>query len=97
MKNRTSFILPKILGITVLVGVATFVLALVFKLLLAGLVLAGIGTLIAKAAGKRRRYFEHQDYYQPAISNYQFNRDNNAMRPVNRNFSSDDSAIIPIY
>ena len=96
MKNRTSFIVPKILGITVLVGVATFVLAMVFKLLVAGLVLAGIGTLIAKAVGKRRRYFDRQDYYQQAISNYQFNQDNLALSPMRQSVSN-DSAIIPIY
>ncbi len=97
MKNRTSFILPKILGITVLVGVATFILAMVFKLLLAGLVLAGIGTLITKAVGKRRNYLGNQEYYQPVISSYQFNRDDSALSPVRQNVSNDDSAIIPIY
>ncbi|MDV7696405.1 hypothetical protein N6B72_05675 [Chryseobacterium soli] len=49
-----KFILPKLLGVTLLAGAAVFILSLIFKLLFAGLLLAGIGTLIAKIIGKKR-------------------------------------------
>lgn len=50
-----KFILPRLLGLTVLVGLATFILTMVFKLLLAGLVLAATATLIFKITGKNRQ------------------------------------------
>ncbi|MBP2618248.1 hypothetical protein [Chryseobacterium jejuense] len=49
-----KFILPKLLGVTVLVGIAMFILSMIFKLLFAVLVLAGIGTFVAKMIGKKR-------------------------------------------
>lgn len=54
MKNKMKFILPKLLGLTVVAGIAVFLLSIVFKLLLAGLILAGIGTFAIKMMGRRR-------------------------------------------
>ncbi|ROH98702.1 hypothetical protein EGI16_19215 [Chryseobacterium sp. G0240] len=60
MNNKMKFILPRLLALTVLAGAAVFILSIVFKLLLAGLILAGIGTFVAKMIGKKReRYIEY--------------------------------------
>ncbi|MFP3596257.1 hypothetical protein SB679_05965 [Chryseobacterium sp. SIMBA_029] len=69
-----KFILPKLLGVTLLAGAAVFILSLIFKLLFAGLLLAGIGTLIAKMIGKKRGqtmgYEKNSNVYLPYHHNF---------------------------
>lgn len=54
MNNKMKFILPKLLGATLLAGAAVFILSLIFKLLVAGLILAGAATFITKMISKKR-------------------------------------------
>lgn len=70
-----KFILPRLLGLTVLAGIAVFILSMVFKLLLAGLILAGIGTLVAKMIRKNRSralmgYGKEMDTFLPYHNNF---------------------------
>lgn len=55
MIHKFKFILPRLAGATVLVGLAAMVLFLLFKLLLAIVVVGGIATLAMRAAQHRRR------------------------------------------
>lgn len=70
-----KFILPKLLGLTVLAGAAVFILSLIFKLLFTGLVLAGIGTFAAKMIGKKRErqmaYGNGKREFLPYQNNFQ--------------------------
>jgi hypothetical protein len=74
MNNKMKFILPKLLGVTLLAGAAVFILSLIFKLLFAGLILAGIGTFIAKMIGKKRErameYEKNSSVFLPYHHNF---------------------------
>lgn len=71
MNNTMKFILPKLLGITLLAGAAVFILSMIFKLLFAGLLLAGIGTFIAKMIGKKRERAMKYEKNSNAFLSYQ--------------------------
>lgn len=60
MKNK-QFMLPKVIGITVLAGIVTFVAATIFKLLVMGTVLFGAITLIKKFKGKKRNRLAYDE------------------------------------
>ncbi|AVF47595.1 hypothetical protein CMT89_01160 [Elizabethkingia anophelis] len=96
MKNKMRYILPKLIGVTVIAGLATLIIGMVFKLLLAVTLIAGIGTLVASKFRRRReRYFEPYHENLPIG----FNPSNNsefAVRPNYRNSRTENIAIIPI-
>ncbi|EQB92263.1 hypothetical protein C874_05325 [Elizabethkingia anophelis 502] len=96
MKNKMRYILPKLIGITVIAGLAILIIGMVFKLLLAVTLIAGIGTLVASKFRRRReRYFEPYQENLPIG----FNPSNNsefAVRPNYRNSRTENIAIIPI-
>ncbi|PKF72989.1 hypothetical protein [Chryseobacterium sp. PMSZPI] len=92
MNDKIKFILPRVLGLTLLAGVALFILSIVFKLLLVGLVVAGIGTLIAKIVGKRSRKqmrYENIEYLP-------YHHDFPEQKSVFSQISKEDMGIIPI-
>lgn len=95
MNNKMKFILPKLLGLTIAAGVAVFILSLIFKLLFAGLVLAGIGTFAAKMIGKKRErrmeYGNGKREYLPYHNNFQEQQKANYSQVRKENL-----AIIPI-
>lgn len=90
--NKIKFILPRLLGVTVLAGIATFILATVFKLLFAGLLLTGIAALVMKIAGKKREKISRGKYENSPLPEY-FGRQND---PVFSRVKSEGLAIIPI-
>lgn len=90
--NKIKFILPILLGVTVLAGIAAFVLATVFKLLFAGLLLTGIAALLTKIAGKKREKMTGGKYKHNGLPEY-FGRQND---PVFSRVKSEGLAIIPI-
>ena len=52
MKSKLRFILPRLLAATLLIGAASFVLFIIFKLLLAVAAVAGLIFLASKIMGK---------------------------------------------
>jgi len=58
MKNKFRFIMPRLLGATVIAGVAALIITTVFKLLLAITLLAGAVVIIARSFGNRREQLE---------------------------------------
>ena len=91
--NKIKFILPKLLGVTVLAGVATFILATVFKLLFAGLLLTGIAAVFMKIAGKKRGKMMIGKFGNGALPEY-FGRQKDQ---VFSQVKSEKLAIIPIH
>lgn len=57
MKNKMRFIMPRLVGATVVVGVAALIIGILFKLMLGILLLAGIITLISNKIGRRREHY----------------------------------------
>lgn len=54
MKSKLRFILPRLLAATLLIGAASFVLFIVFKLLLAVVAIGGMVFLASKLMGKNK-------------------------------------------
>lgn len=55
MKNKIRFIMPRLIGATVVTGLAALVVTTLFKLLLGVTLLAGAITLIARSFGRHRK------------------------------------------
>lgn len=78
MKKRMGFIMPRLIGATILVGVAAFVITAIFKLLLGVTLLAGIATIISRKAFRRRQQMMPAGYApQNSFGEYGYT---NAMR-----------------
>jgi len=90
--NKIKFMLPRLLGVTVLAGIATLILATVFKLLFAGLLLTGIAAVVMKLAGKKREKIGRGQYKNYAFPEYMGKESN----PVFSQSKSENLAIIPI-
>lgn len=54
MKNKIKYILPRLIGITAIVGIVSFLIVAIFKILVMVTILAALGTWIASRAFKRR-------------------------------------------
>lgn len=55
MKNKLRFILPRLIVLTAIAGLATLIIGTIFKLLLFGTVLFGIGSFAAARMRRRDR------------------------------------------
>lgn len=62
MKKRMGFIMPRLIGATIVVGIAAFIITTIFKLLLGVTLLAGIVTIISRKAFGRRRHMMAAGY-----------------------------------
>lgn len=54
MKNNFRFIFPRLIGATIIVGIAALVITIVFKLLLGIVLIGGMVALIRKAVTNKR-------------------------------------------
>lgn len=59
MKNNFRFIFPRLIGATLVVGLAAFVITTLFKLMLGLVLIGGIVTLIRRAAGRNHMMLAH--------------------------------------
>ncbi len=57
MKNKMLFIMPRLVGATVVVGAAALIVSTLFKLLLGLTLIGGVITLATQKAGRRRNRF----------------------------------------
>ncbi|WP_221391120.1 hypothetical protein [Dyadobacter sp. NIV53] len=64
MNNKFRFIFPRLIGATVIVGIASFILITLFKLLAALAVIAGVATLIARSSGRHYMMQNSGEYGQ---------------------------------
>lgn len=84
MKNRLGFLLPRIIGFTLLIGVASLVLGLIFKLLIGAIVFGAIALGIVGII-----HFFKQHQRRPGIHNHK-------TRNMYRNSYSERATIVPI-
>ena len=69
MKNKINFLLPRLVGATILVGLISIVIATVFKLLFGLALIAGIARI---AAGRRSKFLkENEQLAFSPIKNFQ--------------------------
>ncbi len=96
MKNKMRFLLPRLIGITIIAGIATLIIGTIFKLLLLGTVAAGIGTLVARKFARRRQR-EYINYYDNSPISFERNSEQNyAVQPSFQASRTENLAIIPI-
>lgn len=98
MKNKFKFILPRLLVLTVLLGLATLIIGTIFKLVLLATVAIGIGSLIAAKIRKKKLLASRE---QAAISPYPmyavYRQQQSAIVPMQHTFQESKKTIVPIY
>ena len=101
MKKRIGFIMPRLIGATVVVGLAALVITTLFKLMLGLVILGGAISLIGRKVGMRRQQYMAQ--YQdgtPSINNgNNFGRRGkwaNQAQPISARATRKASTIVPI-
>lgn len=98
MKNRFRFILPRLLVLTVLLGIATLIIGTIFKLILLITVGIGIASIVSAKIRKRKRSIVNE---QGAISPYPmyavYRQQQSAIVPMQHAFQENKKTIVPIY
>lgn len=98
MKHKILFILPRLAGLTLLIGVASLVLFLLFKLLLLAIVIGIIVTIAAKIlSGARKRWAAGYQLEHGPHQSFRGLHHNGTIQPVMHASSQTTPAIIPIY
>ncbi|MCF0054983.1 hypothetical protein [Dyadobacter sp. CY356] len=59
MKNNFRFIFPRLIGATLVVGLAAFVVTTLFKLMLGVVLIGGVVAMIKRATGRHRMMPAH--------------------------------------
>ena len=59
MKNNFRFVFPRLVGATLVVGLAAFVITTLFKLMLGIVLIGGVVAMIKRAAGRNRMMPAH--------------------------------------
>lgn len=95
MKNNFRFIFPRLIGATVIVGIAALVITTLFKLMIGVILIGGVVNLIRRAAGGGRHEFS--DPYSP-VSGRQFGPYMNRQYsgPVSVSANIQNATIVPI-
>ncbi|WP_300604608.1 hypothetical protein [Niabella sp.] len=98
MKHRILFILPRLAGLTLLIGLASLVLFLLFKLLLLAIGISIIVLIAGKIITKVRQKWADGDRLDWNAHPYMNElRGNSSLQPVMNKKSQGAPAIIPIH
>ena len=102
MKKKMSFIMPRLIGATLVAGLAAFIVTTLFKLLLGVTLLAGAITLVARKVGSSRRKWMARYGQQPMpgfANRNAFANDNpwaNNIQPIKNYATQKGTSIVPI-
>jgi len=101
MKNKIRFIMPRLIGATVIVGIAALVVTTLFKLLLGLSLLAGAVTLVVRSISKQRnRLLQYGQGEMPGFGDRAaFSHGSvgiNSIQPVAGFASQKETTIVPI-
>jgi len=97
MKNKLRFILPRLIVLTAIAGLATLIIGTIFKLLLFGTVLFGIGNFAAARMRRRDRHTFKMDK-APVYPNVQRHYNTVvAIVPLKGQQRSKRATIVPVY
>ncbi len=98
MKNKIRFILPRLLALTVILGIVTLIIGTLFKLVLLATIAIGIGSLIAAKIRKRKNITTSDS---AAISPYPmyavYRQQQSAIIPMQHAHQGAKKTIVPIY
>lgn len=95
MKNKIRFIIPKILGVTIVVGLLSFVIGLLFKLLIATTILIAAGIFIASRMRNKKSQKMLREYWRPIAPDFRADT-TSPVRPAAQEVQRTNLAIIPI-
>lgn len=99
MKNNFRFIFPRLVGATVIVGLATLILATLFKLLLGIMLVGGVVMLVKRMIGRSGHGLPVHQYARfgdNSYSPFQGHNQWNGPITVGANPSQQQQAIVPI-
>lgn len=96
MNTKLGFLLPRILGLAIIAGMAAFLLALIAKVLIAAAIIGAAAMIVKKAIGHQKRkrsgLDNAQEYRMNKFGNSPFYRQN----PMEMNRQHQNYSIIPI-
>ncbi|WP_313517119.1 hypothetical protein [Sphingobacterium sp.] len=100
MKNKFQLIIPRLLVVTAIAGIATLLIGTIFKVLLVTTILFSIGTLVYTKISRRRKHADHQDYraaFEDPINGPYLTANPQAIVPVQYVNRASKPSIVPIY
>ncbi|WP_293942579.1 MULTISPECIES: hypothetical protein [unclassified Sphingobacterium] len=97
MKNKVRFILPRLIALTVVAGLATLIIGAIFKLLLVASILFGIGSLAMAKIRQREMRSPKMDKapIYPGMSSA--SRKNGPIVPLHKQQRVKNATIVPVY
>lgn len=95
MKNKIRFIIPKLIAVTFVVGLLSFVIGLLFKLLVAGTILSGLAIFIASQMRNKKSQKMLLERSLPNSTDFRADL-SAAVRPASHKIKRSHLAIIPI-
>ena len=98
MKHKILFILPRLAGLTLLIGLASLVLFLLFKLLLLAIGISVLVLIAGKIISKaRRKWAEGNGLEWSGNPYFKELQHNGSLQPITHHKSQGTPAIIPIH
>lgn len=99
MNRRIRFIMPRLIGATIIAGMATLFITVLFKLLLGLTLLAGAATMIMRGISRRQKQFGHYGSMpglgkQNGFSNNYYR--NNSIQPIGGYQTQKGTTIVPV-
>lgn len=95
MKNKIRFIIPKLIGVTLVVGLLSFLIGLLFKLLIAATILSAVAIFIASKIRNKKSQKMLREHWNPISPDYRTDS-STPVRPASHEFQRTNLAIIPI-
>jgi hypothetical protein len=96
MKNKMRFIIPKLIGVTLVVGLLSFVIGLLFKLLIAATILSAVGIFIVSRMRNKKSQKMLREHWSPITADFRTDA-SAAVRPAASEVQYTHLAIIPIH
>ena len=99
MKKRIRFIMPRLVGATLIAGAATLVIATLFKLLLGLTVIAGVISLVIRSMSNQRKSLGYGQGETPGFGkweNFENRHATNPIYPVAGFTTGKEATIVPI-
>ena len=95
MKNKIRFIIPKLIAVTFVVGLLSFVIGLLFKLLVAGTILSALAIFIASQMRNKKSQKMLRERSFPISTDFRADL-GAAVRTASHEIKRSHIAIIPI-
>ncbi|MBV2225609.1 MULTISPECIES: hypothetical protein [Sphingobacterium] len=100
MKNKFQLIIPRLLVVTAIAGIATLLIGTIFKVLLVTTILFSIGTLVYSKISRRRKHADYPAYraaFEGTINGPYLTANPQAIVPVQYVNRASKPSIVPIY